>query len=68
MKKLFLNVLAAVCALLALLFIVVPGPSIVFLLAGLVCLSLNYPWARDYLKKTQVGFKAICVQLDKRLR
>ncbi|MEC4091877.1 PGPGW domain-containing protein [Pseudoalteromonas rubra] len=68
MKKLLLNVLAAVCALLALLFIVIPGPSIVFLLAGLVCLSFNYPWARSYLKKTQAGFKTICVQLDKRLR
>ncbi|MDK1310048.1 PGPGW domain-containing protein [Pseudoalteromonas ardens] len=68
MKKLLLNVLAAVCALLALLFIVVPGPSIVFLLAGLLCLSFNYSWARGYLKKTQTGFKRICMQLDKRLR
>ncbi|WP_082669116.1 PGPGW domain-containing protein [Pseudoalteromonas rubra] len=68
MNKLLLNVLAVVCALLALLFVVVPGPSIVFLLAGLLCLSFNYSWARDYLKKAQVGFKAMCVQLDKRLR
>ncbi|MCG7535474.1 PGPGW domain-containing protein [Pseudoalteromonas sp. OOF1S-7] len=63
-----MNLLAGICALLALVFIVVPGPSLIFLLAGLLCLSLNYPRARSWLKKAQVGFKNVCVQLDRRLR
>ncbi|MCF2906940.1 PGPGW domain-containing protein [Pseudoalteromonas sp. DL2-H2.2] len=56
------------CALLALVFIVVPGPSVIFLLGGLLCLSINYSWARNWLRKTQTAFKNMCVKLDHRLR
>nr|WP_249364597.1 PGPGW domain-containing protein [Pseudoalteromonas rubra] len=63
-----MNLLAGLCALLAIVFIVVPGPSILFLLGALLCLSINYPWARAWLKKGQICFKTACVQLDKRFR
>lgn len=68
MNKIMMNLVAGVCGLLAIVFIVVPGPSIFFLLGALLCLSLNYPWARVWLKKSQVWFKSACVQLDKRFR
>ncbi|WP_082078914.1 PGPGW domain-containing protein [Pseudoalteromonas rubra] len=68
MKKTLLNLTAVMCALLALVFIVVPGPSVIFLLGGLLCLSVNYSWARNWLRKTQTAFKNMCVKLDHRLR
>tara|TARA_Y100000588_G_scaffold377238_1_gene456072 strand:- start:1 stop:204 length:204 start_codon:yes stop_codon:yes gene_type:complete len=65
MKKIFIILLGCVFVLLALVFFVIPGPSIIFALAALVCFAIYYPFAGVYLKKTQKIFKNICCKLDK---
>ncbi|NOU50372.1 hypothetical protein HG263_07430 [Pseudoalteromonas sp. JBTF-M23] len=64
MKKFLVLALGAVFVLFALVFAIVPGPSIVFLLAALVCFSIYYPKARDLLKIVQKIFKRACYRLD----
>ncbi|MBD1584757.1 PGPGW domain-containing protein [Pseudoalteromonas sp. S16_S37] len=64
MKKFLILALGALFVLLALVFAIVPGPSILFLLAALVCFSMYYPKARDLLRKVQKIFKKACYRLD----
>ncbi len=65
--KYFYNTLGAFLCLLALVFVVVPGPSIIFLLGALLCFSIHNPGARKYLKRCQIMLKSTCEALDKRL-
>ncbi len=67
MNKLVSTAAALVCFVLALVFILVPGPSILFTLLGLFLLSLHYPGARRHLKKCQRGLSAACAALDRRI-
>ncbi|WP_325047878.1 PGPGW domain-containing protein [Pseudoalteromonas sp. T1lg23B] len=65
MKKICILLLGSLFVLLALVFIIVPGPSVVFLLAALVCYSMYYPRARTWLKKVQSIFTKACYKLDR---
>lgn len=65
MKKTLIIALGIVFSILAVIFFVVPGPSIIFALAALVCFSMYYPSARVYLRKLQKVFKSMCYKLDK---
>lgn len=67
MKKTLHHVFAVVFAVLGLVFILVPGPSLIFFIAALFLLAFYYPWARTYLTKCQALFKASCVAIDKAL-
>jgi uncharacterized membrane protein YbaN (DUF454 family) len=49
MKKLLMQISGTLFILLGLLFAVVPGPSLIFFIAGLFCFSMYYPKARGYL-------------------
>ena len=53
--------------LLGLLFAVVPGPSLIFFIAGLLCFSMYYPKARKYLTLCQKALTRSCAYLDKKL-
>lgn len=65
MKKILVLFIGFVFSLLAIVFFVVPGPSIIFGLAALVCFSMYYPKARVYLKSLQRIFRDVCYKLDK---
>ncbi|RJE72359.1 hypothetical protein CWB96_21425 [Pseudoalteromonas citrea] len=64
MKKVMILGLGVLFVLLAVIFFVVPGPSIIFAMAALVCFSIYYPTARKYLKKLQTIFTKACHKLD----
>ncbi len=67
MKKIALISLGALCMLLGLVFVIIPGPSLIFFIAGLFCLSFYYPKARDYLTMCQKALTKSCVYIDKKL-
>ncbi|MBQ4833340.1 hypothetical protein J8L70_08835 [Pseudoalteromonas sp. MMG010] len=67
MKKLVLLLLGAIFILLGLFFAVVPGPSLIFLIVGLMCFSFYYPKARYYLALCQKALTKSCAFLDKKL-
>ncbi|WP_462171991.1 PGPGW domain-containing protein [Pseudoalteromonas xiamenensis] len=68
MKKAKYYLLGTLFTVLAFVFIVVPGPSILFLLAALVCFSMVNENAKQYLRKAQKAFKEASIKLDKRLK
>jgi len=63
MKKFLTLSLGCLFVILAIIFFVVPGPSIIFGLAALMCFSFYYPKARIYLKKLQRIFRNVCYRL-----
>ncbi|MCK8133602.1 hypothetical protein [Pseudoalteromonas sp. 2CM28B] len=67
MKKLLLQIIAVLFILLGLFFAVVPGPSLIFFMAGLLCFSFYYPKATHYLKLCQKALTKSCNYLDKKL-
>lgn len=64
MKKALILGLGVIFIVLAIVFFVIPGPSIIFVLAALVCFSIYYPKARIYLKKVQILLTRTCRKLD----
>ncbi|MBQ4846697.1 PGPGW domain-containing protein [Pseudoalteromonas sp. MMG005] len=64
MKKVMVLGIGVVFVFLAIVFFVVPGPSIIFAMAALVCFSIYYPTARKYLRKLQKIFTKACHKLD----
>ncbi|TMP49305.1 MULTISPECIES: PGPGW domain-containing protein [unclassified Pseudoalteromonas] len=67
MKKIALISLGALCMLLGLVFVIIPGQSLIFFIAGLFCLSFYYPKARDYLTLCQKALTKSCAYIDKKL-
>lgn len=67
MKKLFLMILGILLILIGLVFVIVPGPSLLFFMAGLLCFSFYYPKARCYLALCQKALSKSCAYLDKKL-
>jgi len=67
MKKIALISLGALCMLLGLVFVIIPGPSLIFFIAGLFCLSFYYHKARDYLVLCQKALTKSCAYIDKKL-
>jgi hypothetical protein len=67
-KQLFIHLVGGSLVLLGLIFIVVPGPSLLLLIPGLYLLSFEYEIARVWLKKCQKLLKASAVWIDGKLR
>ncbi|MEM5511263.1 PGPGW domain-containing protein [Pseudoalteromonas sp. AS84] len=67
MKKLLLQIIGVLFILLGLFFAIVPGPSLIFFMAGLLCFSHYYPKARHYLSLCQKTLTKSCAYLDKKL-
>ncbi|MCG7553515.1 YbaN family protein [Pseudoalteromonas sp. Of11M-6] len=63
--KIIYDLVGIVFCILALIFFVVPGPSVIFLLAALVCFSMNHEGAKKHLKNMQRLFKLGCEKLDR---
>ena len=53
MKKVIISILGGILVLLGAIFIIVPGPSLLLLIPGFYLLSLEYDWAKVWLKKCQ---------------
>lgn len=53
MKKLIISLFGGLLVALGAIFIIVPGPSLLLLIPGFYLLSLEYDWAKVWLKKCQ---------------
>jgi len=65
MKNIALTGIGFALVALGLLFILLPGPAIIFLPLGLAVLSLQYEWAKVGLKRCQRMMRKSAVRLDK---
>ncbi|GIU36816.1 PGPGW domain-containing protein [Shewanella schlegeliana] len=66
-KKAVITLVGASLTLAGALLIVLPGPAWLLLPIGLAILSLEYPWARHWLKKSQVHLSQTARWLDRKL-
>jgi len=64
-KSSLLSVLGFILVALGLVFIILPGPAILFLPLGLALLSLEYDWAKIWLRRCQRWMRKSAVKLDK---
>ncbi|WP_258872713.1 PGPGW domain-containing protein [Thalassotalea euphylliae] len=67
MKKTLITLVGGFLVFIGAVFMIVPGPAILFLPAGLALLSLEYTWAKDWLKKCQRITRRGAEQLDRLL-
>lgn len=52
LRKTLITAIGGTLCLIGLLLLVLPGPAWLLLPIGLAVLSLEYPWARSWLKKS----------------
>jgi uncharacterized membrane protein YbaN (DUF454 family) len=67
-KKLMIIIFGFCFLLLGLIFMVLPGPAIIFLPLGLALLSTEYQWAKVWLKRCQKWMKKTALAMDNLLR
>lgn len=65
MKNSLITLVGFILVAIGLIFILLPGPAIIFLPLGLALLSLKYDWAKVWLKRCQRMMRKSAVQLDK---
>lgn len=53
---------------LGVIFLIVPGPSLLFFIPGLWLLSYEYTWAKPWLRKCMTIMKRSAQWLDKQIR
>jgi hypothetical protein len=68
LRKILLTLVGGTLTLLGLIFTVLPGPSVLFLLPGLYLLSLEYEQAKVWLKKAQKMMTKTSRWIDKKIR
>ncbi|SEK94857.1 Putative transmembrane protein (PGPGW) [Colwellia chukchiensis] len=66
-KRLIVSVVGGILLLLGMIFILLPGPAVIFIPLGLALLSLEYDWAKIWLRKCQSYFRAAAVKADQSL-
>ena len=64
-KRLTFVLLGGFFLLLGIVFIIVPGPAVIFLPLGLGLLSVEFEWAKRWLKICQRWMRKSAVQMDK---
>lgn len=64
MKKIIISILGGALVMLGAIFIIVPGPSLLLLIPGFYLLSLEYEWAKVWLKKCQRLLTKIARHVD----
>jgi len=67
MKNTLLIILGFSLMIIGIVFILLPGPAFLFLPVGLAILSLQFDWAKVWLKRCQRMMRKSAVQLDKLL-
>ncbi|MCG9746665.1 PGPGW domain-containing protein [Shewanella sp. Isolate8] len=68
LRKTLITVIGGTLCLVGLLLLVLPGPAWLLLPIGLAVLSLEYPWARSWLKKSQKQMGRSAAWLDGKVR
>lgn len=64
MKKLIISVLGGLLVCLGAIFIIIPGPSLLLLIPGFYLLSLEYDWAKVWLRRCQAMLSKMAKYLD----
>ena len=64
MKKTLTTMLGTCLVLLGLIFIILPGPAVIFIPLGLAILSTQYDWARVWLRKSQRWMRKSAEKMD----
>ena len=64
MKKLIISVLGGLLVCLGAIFIIIPGPSLLLLIPGFYLLSLEYYWAKVWLRRCQAMLSKMAKYLD----
>lgn len=68
MLKPIRTVVGGFLVLLGLIFVIVPGPSLLLLIPGLYLLSFDYPKAKVYLRKCQKLLSKSARWLDQQIQ
>ncbi|MDT0583658.1 MULTISPECIES: PGPGW domain-containing protein [Alteromonadaceae] len=63
-KKSARTVVGAGLVALGLIFVIIPGPSLLLIIPGLYLLSYDYAWAKVWLRKCQSLMKKAATKLD----
>jgi len=64
-KSTMLTIVGLMLVAVGLLFVFLPGPAIIVLPLGLAILSLEYPWAKIWLRRCQRMTRKSAEQLDR---
>lgn len=68
LKKTVITVIGSLLLLIGGIFILLPGPAVIFVPLGLALLSLEYAWAKVWLKRSQRYFRQAAVKADEALK
>jgi len=63
-KRSLFTALGFICLLIGLVFILLPGPAVIFLPLGLALLSLEFAWAKTWLRRCQRWMRKCAVNMD----
>jgi len=67
-RKTMISLLGASLILIGLMFILIPGPSLLFIVPGLIILSFEYAWAKLYVRKCMKVMTKSARWLDQKTR
>lgn len=67
MKKVLVSIIGGFLVFLGAIFIIIPGPSLLLLIPGFYLLSLEYDWAKVWLKRCQTLLAKSARWLDKQI-
>lgn len=67
LKRMTRILLGFLCLAIGMIFILLPGPAVIFIPLGLALLSLEYAWAKVWLKVSQRYFRQAAVKADQGL-
>ncbi|MFC4698764.1 PGPGW domain-containing protein [Glaciecola siphonariae] len=67
-RKLAFTLIGGAFVLLGAMFIIVPGPSLLFIVPGLILLSYDYPVAKQMLRKCMKLMTKSAAWIDEKLR
>jgi len=68
LKRTTRTMLGFLCLFVGIVFILLPGPAVIFIPVGLALLSLEYAWAKVWLKRSQRYFRQAAVKADQSLQ
>ncbi len=68
LRKTLITLIGGALTLLGMVLIIMPGPAWLLLPIGLAVLSLEYHWAKRWLKKSQVYMTRSARYLDNKIR
>ncbi|AQS36593.1 Putative transmembrane protein (PGPGW) [Shewanella psychrophila] len=66
-RKVLISIIGGLLTLAGIALLALPGPAWLLLPIGLAILSLEYPWAKIWLRKSQRQFSASAAWLDRKI-